>query len=108
MRGRVLPDDVLIAAELASFVGGLAAVDVSGFLQLHHGGPDGVLALQADPGKTGEGVVPGFRETEHERQQALGLEGEGLVPQVVIAHDGVIVSTLYTKNCHNILLLYNS
>ena len=58
MRGRVLPDNVLIAAELAGFVGGLAAVDVPGFLQFHHGGPDGVLALQADPGKTGEGVVP--------------------------------------------------
>ena len=80
MRGRVLSDNILIAAELASFVGGLAAVDVPGFLQLHYGGPDGVLALQADLRQTSEGIITGFRETEHERQQALGLEGEGLVP----------------------------
>ena len=51
--------------------------------------PDGVLALQADPGETGGSVVPGLRETEHEGQQALGLEGEGLVPQVIVAHHGI-------------------
>ena len=83
-------------------------MDIPGLLQFHHSGPDGILALQADAGKTGEGIVPGFRETKHERQQPLCLEGEGFVPQVIVAHDGIIVGTLYTKNCHNILLLYNS
>ena len=58
MGGRVLPYDVLVAAELPGLVGGLAAVDVPGFLQLHHGSPDGVLALQADLGETSESVVP--------------------------------------------------
>ena len=66
MGSGILPDDVLVAAELPGPVGGLAAVDVPGFLQLHHGGQDGVLALQTDAGETSEGIVPGFRETEHE------------------------------------------
>ena len=101
MRGRVLPDNVLVGAEFARLVGGLAALDIPSFLQFHHGGPDGVLALQADPGEAGQGIIPIFRETEHHGQQALGFEGDGLIPQVVIAHDGVIVGAFYSKNCHN-------
>ena len=101
MRSGVLPDDVLVAAEFPGLIGGLVAVDVPSFLQLHYGGTDGVLALQADPGEAGQGIIPIFRETEHHGQQALGFEGDGLIPQVVIAHDGVIVGAFYSKNCHN-------
>jgi len=41
-------DDVLVAAELAAFVRGLAALDVPGPLQLIDGGTNGVLALPVD------------------------------------------------------------
>ena len=59
---RQLPDDVLIGAELPVTVRGLAALDISGPFQLHHGCPDGVLSLQADAGQAGEGVVPILRQ----------------------------------------------
>ena len=90
------------------FISHTGAGDIPGFLQLHHGGPDSVLALQADAGEAGQGIIPIFRETKHQGQQALCLEGDGLIPQVVIAHDGVILGAFYSKNCHNILLLYSS
>ena len=51
MRSGVLPDDVLVGSELSSLVGCLAALDIPGFFQFHHSGPDGVFALQADPGE---------------------------------------------------------
>ena len=104
MRSGVLPDDVFVAAEFPGLVGGLAALDIPGFLQFHHGGPDGVFTLQADSGEASQGIIPIFRETEHLGQQALCLEGEGLVPQVIVAHDGVILGAFHTKNCHNISL----
>ena len=49
-------------------------------------------------------IIPIFRETKHQGQQALCLEGDGLIPQVVIAHHGVILGAFHTKNCHNISL----
>ena len=60
MRSGVLPNDILVGTELPGFVGSLAAVDVPGFFQLHHSSPDGVLALQADPGEAGQGIIPIF------------------------------------------------
>ena len=100
MRSGVLPDDVLIGTEFPSLVGSLAALDVPGFLQFHHSGPNGILALSIDPSQPRQGVIPIFREAQHLGQQALGLERQALVPQVIVAHDGVIVGALYSKNCH--------
>ena len=43
MGHRILPDDVLVECEFAFLVGGLPALNIPGFLQLHHSGPDGIL-----------------------------------------------------------------
>jgi hypothetical protein len=101
MRGGILPDDVLVAAELAILAGGLMPLDVPGFLQFHHGGTDSVLALQADPGEAREGIIPGFREGKHKGEKPFCFQREALVPQMMVAHDGIIMSTLYTENCHS-------
>lgn len=69
------------------------------------GGPDGVPALAVDPGQPGQGVVPVLRETEHLGQQSLGFQGQGFVPQVMVAHDGIIPGALHTKNGHMGVLL---
>ena len=45
-------NDVLVGAELAAGIGGLAALDITGLFQLVDSGADGILALPVDTRKT--------------------------------------------------------
>ena len=55
---RTLINHILVGAELAARVGGLAALDVPRLFQLIDCGADGVLAFPVDNSQTGKGVVP--------------------------------------------------
>src|SRR5699024_11226242 len=67
---------------------------------LADGGADGVFALPVDIAKARQRIVPILRQRKHLRQQPLGLQAEPLVPQVVVAHNGVITCSFYSKYGH--------
>lgn len=55
-------NDILVGAEFPAGIGGLAALDIPGFLQLIDSGADGILALTVDMRKTGQGIIPILRK----------------------------------------------
>ena len=104
-RNGLFVDDVLVAAELAALVRGLVALDVPGPLQFVDSGTNSVLALPVDVAQAGQGIVPIFREAKYLRQQALGFQGQGFVPQVVVGHDRVALVPLHAEYWHGFPLL---
>ena len=98
-------DHILVAGKLALFVGGLAALDVTAFLQLLDGGAYRVLALPVDGGQAGEGVVPVLRQRQHLGQQSLGLQRQALIAQMIVAHHGIVPCLLDPKYSHASALL---
>ena len=81
------------------------ALDVPGPLQLIDGGTNSVLALPVDMAQAGQGVIPIFREAKYLRQQALGFQGQGFVPQVVVGHDRVARVLFHAEYWHGFPLL---
>ena len=101
MRQRALPDYILITAEPSALGGSLVPGDVPGLFQLQNGSADGVLALLVDVSEARKGVVPFLRQGKHLGQQPLGFQGQVLIPQMIIAHDGEILCFFYAKYSHN-------
>ncbi len=97
---RTLINHILVGAELAARVGGLAALDVPRLFQLIDCGADRVLAFPVDNSQAGKGVVPILRQREHLGQQALCFQAQALVPQMIVAHNGVSLCAFYSKNGH--------
>ena len=62
--------------------------------------PDAVHAVLTDTGQPSGGVVPILWQREHKRQQTLCLQGQGLVPQMVVGHNGVISGLFDTEYSH--------
>ena len=53
-----------------------------------------------DNSQAGKGVVPILRQREHLGQQALCFQAQALVPQMIVAHNGVSLCAFYAKNGH--------
>ena len=96
----MLMDDVFIGAELPAGIRCLAAVDISGLFQLIDRRADGILAFPVDMGQPGEGIVPILRQRQHLREQALGLQRQAFVPQMVIAHNCIVPRPFHAKYGH--------
>ena len=58
--------------------------DIARLFQLPDSRPDRVDLFPVDKGQAFQRKVPILRQGQHLRQQALGFQGQGLVPQVVI------------------------
>ena len=74
--------------------------------QLLNANPDAVHAVLTDTGQPSGGIVPILRQGEHERQQPLGLQGQCLVPQMVVGHNGVISGLFDAEYSHFRTSLY--
>ena len=98
---RLFVDDVLRVGNASVGSAKLAAHDVPGLFQFPNGLADGVHALLADGGQPPRGVVPLVRQGEHHGQQALGFQRQIRVPQMVVAHHGVIPRPFYPIYCHS-------
>ena len=74
--------------------------DIARLFQLPDSRPDRVDLLPVDKGQAFQRKVPILRQGQHLRQQALGFQGQVLVPQVVVGHHCVAPVFLHSKNCH--------
>lgn len=93
-------DDILVAAEPASGIGGLAALDIPGLLQLVDGGTDGVPALPVDCTEPGQGIVPVLGQGQHLGEQPLGLQGQAHIPEMMVGHNGVVPGLFHAEYGH--------
>jgi hypothetical protein len=59
-------------------------------LQLQNSGADAVQTVLATDGQPFQAVIPIVRQGEHIGQQSLGFQGQPLILQVVVAHNGVV------------------
>ena len=76
------------------------AHDVTGGFQLPQRITDGVHALLADFRKATGGIVPVIRQGQHHGKQPLGLQGQFMVPQVMIAHYRIVAGSFNPKDRH--------
>ena len=74
--------------------------DIARLFQLPDSRPDRVDLLPVDKGQAFQRKIPILRQGQHLRQQALGFQGQVLVPQVVVGHHRVAPVFLHSKNCH--------
>ena len=74
--------------------------DIARLFQLPDSRPDRVDLLPVDKGQAFQRKIPILRQGQHLRQQALGFQGQVLVPQVVVGHHRIAPVFLHSKNCH--------
>jgi len=65
-------------------------VDVAVFFQFQNSGAYTVQTIFATNGQPFQAVIPIVRQGEHIGQQSLGFQGQSLILQVVVAHNGVV------------------
>ena len=78
------------------------ADDVTGNFQLPHRGADRVDLLAVDLGQAAQGIIPVLRQRQHLGEQSLRLQRQAAVPQMVVAHDGIIAVAFDPKHRHGI------
>jgi len=60
------------------------------FFQFQNSGAYTVQTILATNGQPFQAVIPIVRQGEHIGQQSLGFQGQPLILQVVVAHNGVV------------------
>ena len=60
------------------------------FFQFQHSGAYTVQTIFATNCQPLQAVIPVVRQGEHIGQQSLGFQGQPLILQVVVAHNGVV------------------
>ena len=91
------------AAHPAFFVPRLMPDEVAIVFQFPKSGEDRIGTFLADGRQTACGELPAVVEGEHFGEKPHGLEGQILVPEVEVCHDGIATVFVYAVDCHAII-----
>ena len=81
---------IIVVDDLPFGIADFLTADIAAFFQFQNSGAYTVQTIFATNGQSLQAIIPIVRQGEHIGQQSLGLQGQPLILQVVVAHDGVV------------------
>ena len=83
-------DLIIVVDDLPFGIADFLTADVAVFFQFQYSGAYTVQTIFATNCQPLQAVIPVVRQGEHIGQQSLGFQGQPLILQVVVAHNGVV------------------